>query len=609
MASMENFVVSARKYRPATFDMVVGQASITNTLKNAIRNNHLAQAFLFCGPRGVGKTTCARIMAKTINCENLTDTIEACNGCPSCVSFNESNSFNVHELDAASNNSVEDIRSLVDQVRIPPHIGRYKVYVIDEVHMLSTAAFNAFLKTLEEPPAYAKFILATTEKHKIIPTILSRCQIFDFARITIDDIARQLEFVARNENIQTEYDALHIIAQKADGALRDALSIFDQIVSFAGTNVTYKAVVENLNVLDYDYFFAMTNHILEGKTTDILLLYDEIIGKGFDGSHFIGGYSSHLRNLLMCRDAKTIKLMDVGENIRQKYLDQSKKCHPGFILKALDLSNKCDISYRNSNNKRLHIELTLLQIAGLLNNSADITSAASVVTMPATPPAAAQPTPGVISTPAPASNPLAPVNQAPAVAASSPAPSTTPASTPPATQNISTSAPPASAPPPGVSPPFTPKTLSIKSPRPADEDDEKKKDSLSEFDTERPEEAFSLADLEHVWEKLKENYKNSSPTIFSALNTYPPILTDDGLTIEIGVDNLIQQGQIIDQKPQILSFLRKSLGNYAVTFTVVIKEVKKVQKAYLPAEKFQKMLEKNPDIEKLRNDLDLDLIY
>jgi DNA polymerase III subunit gamma/tau len=291
---MDNFIVSARKYRPATFDMVVGQASITNTLKNAIKNNHLAQAFLFCGPRGVGKTTCARIMAKTINCESLSENIEACNVCKSCVSFNESNSFNVHELDAASNNSVDDIRSLVDQVRIPPHLGRYKVYVIDEVHMLSQAAFNAFLKTLEEPPAYAKFILATTEKHKIIPTILSRCQIFDFARITINDIAKQLEYVAKNEGIETEPDALQIIAQKADGAMRDALSIFDQIVSFAGDKVTYKAVAENLNVLDYDYFFSMTDHILSVNPTEILLLYNQVIDKGFDGAHFISGFSNHL---------------------------------------------------------------------------------------------------------------------------------------------------------------------------------------------------------------------------------------------------------------------------------------------------------------------------
>jgi len=600
---MENFVVSARKYRPATFDMVVGQASITNTLKNAIKNNHLAQAFLFCGPRGVGKTTCARIMAKTINCENLTENIEACNECKSCVSFNESNSFNVHELDAASNNSVDDIRSLVDQVRIPPHIGRYKVYVIDEVHMLSTAAFNAFLKTLEEPPAYAKFILATTEKHKIIPTILSRCQIFDFSRITIDDIARQLEFVAKSENIQTEYDALHIIAQKADGAMRDALSIFDQIVSFAGNHVTYKAVVENLNVLDYDYFFAMTDHILTGNSTEILLLFNTIIDKGFDGSHFIGGFSSHLRNLLMCKDPKTIRLMDVGENIKQKYLEQSGKSHPSFLIKALDLSNKCDISYRNSNNKRLHVELTLLQIAGLLHSPESISSQPAAPALvrpgvqPAAQPAAAPPQP--VSRPVDPAQPSANVVQEPAASKpasiaredKAPAPAPKPIATPPALATA-------------------PKSFSIKINKPLEDEDEKKKDQLISAgeEEERPEDRFSEDDLIEVWVKLKENYRNTSASIFTALNTHPPVILDD-FTLEIGVDNMVQKDHIIEQKPQMLSFIRKSLNNYALNFTVVIKENKKVQKAYLPAEKYQKMLDKNPDLEKLKNDLDLDLIY
>lgn len=590
---MENFVVSARKYRPATFDMVVGQASITNTLKNAIRNNHLAQAFLFCGPRGVGKTTCARIMAKTINCENLTENIEACNTCKSCVSFNESNSFNVHELDAASNNSVDDIRSLVDQVRIPPHLGKYKVYVIDEVHMLSQNAFNAFLKTLEEPPAYAKFILATTEKHKIIPTILSRCQIFDFSRITIEDIARQLEFVAKNENIETEYDALHVIAQKADGAMRDALSIFDQIVSFAGSNVTYKAVVENLNVLDYDYFFAMTDHILNGHTSEILLLFNTIINKGFDGSHFIGGYSSHLRNLLMCRDAKTVKLMDVGDNIKQKYLDQAGKCPAGFLLKALDISNKCDISYRNSNNKRLHVELSLLQISALFHSPQTVVPAgAASPSMPASaPPSASSPAVTPPATTATASYPTPPAT----------APSVAPPATP---------APPASKPAPTQQAP-PPSTFSIKINPTSSDEDEKKKEQLTSLDEEeeRPEDQFSQADLTALWEKLKDQYRNTSPGIFTALNIYPPVMVDE-ITIEVGVDNLVQKDSFFEQRPQILSFIRKQLNNYAINFTVVVKETtRKVQKAYLPIEKYQKMIEKNPDVEKLKNDLDLDLLY
>ncbi|MDR4987466.1 MAG: DNA polymerase III subunit gamma/tau [Bacteroidales bacterium] len=367
---MESFIVSARKYRPATFDMVVGQRAITNTLKNAIKTNHVAQAFLFCGPRGVGKTTCARIMAKTINCQNITENIEACNECDSCKSFNDSHSFNVHELDAASNNSVDGIRTLVDQVRIPPQVGKYKIYIIDEVHMLSQQAFNAFLKTLEEPPAYAKFILATTEKHKIIPTILSRCQIFDFARITVEDITGQLAYVAEKEGVSAEKDALHIISQKADGAMRDALSIFDQIVSFTGNSITYQQVIENLNVLDYDYFFRMTDLILEEKTTDILLLINDIIQKGFEGADFITGYGSHLRNLLVSKDPATLNLIEASDDIRKKYAEQSAKCPKTFLLHALEINNRADVQYKTSSNKRLMLELALLQIAAQLKKKA-----------------------------------------------------------------------------------------------------------------------------------------------------------------------------------------------------------------------------------------------
>lgn len=367
---MDQFIVSARKYRPATFDMVVGQRSITNTLKNAIKTNHLAQAFLFCGPRGVGKTTCARILAKTINCIHITENIEACNECDSCKSFNDSHSFNVHELDAASNNSVDGIRTLVDQVRIPPQVGKYKIYIIDEVHMLSQQAFNAFLKTLEEPPAYAKFILATTEKHKIIPTILSRCQIFDFARITINDITKQLAYVAEKEAIDADSNALHIISQKADGAMRDALSIFDQIVSFTGNRISYQQVIENLNVLDYEYFFKMTGLMLEEKPADILLLIDEIIQKGFEGADFITGYGAHLRNLLVSKDPATVKLIETSDDIRKKYIEQSSKCTREFLLIALDIINKADVQYKTSNSKRLTLELALLQITAHVKKKA-----------------------------------------------------------------------------------------------------------------------------------------------------------------------------------------------------------------------------------------------
>lgn len=362
---MENFIVSARKYRPSTFNTVVGQSHITNTLKNAIKNNQLAQAFLFTGPRGVGKTTCARILAKTINCMNLDESIEPCNKCESCVSFNRSASFNIHELDAASNNSVDDIRILVEQVRIPPQVGKYKVHIIDEVHMLSQQAFNAFLKTLEEPPEYAKFILATTEKHKIIPTILSRCQIYDFKRIGVKDIAEHLKYVAESENVATEPEALHIIAQKADGALRDALSIFDQLVSFTGRDLKYKHVVENLNVLDYDYYFRIAGHLYEGQLFDALIVLDKIIESGFDGQHFLSGLGAHFRDLLVCSDEKTVVLLEVGDRIKEQYLAQARQLDIPFLLKALDIIQKIDFVYKTSNNKRLHLEIALMQISGL----------------------------------------------------------------------------------------------------------------------------------------------------------------------------------------------------------------------------------------------------
>ncbi|MDB5014924.1 MAG: polymerase subunit gamma and tau, partial [Daejeonella sp.] len=341
---MDNFIVSARKYRPATFQTVVGQAHITNTLKNAIKNNQLAQAFLFCGPRGVGKTTCARILAKTINCQNLTPEGEACSICDSCVSFQHGNSFNIHELDAASNNSVDDIRSLTEQVRIPPQAGKYKIYIIDEVHMLSSSAFNAFLKTLEEPPSYAIFILATTEKHKILPTILSRCQIFDFTRIRIEDSANHLAYIAKKEDINYDNDGLHLISQKADGGLRDALSMFDQIVSFSNKNVTYKSVIDNLNILDYDYYFKLTDALTEQNVAQTLLIFDDILSHGFDGNHFITGLASHFRNLLVGKDPVTIKLLEVSEGIHQKYLNQSQKTSASFLISGLNIANQCDLN-------------------------------------------------------------------------------------------------------------------------------------------------------------------------------------------------------------------------------------------------------------------------
>jgi len=362
---MENFIVSARKYRPDTFQTVVGQASISSTLKNAIKNNQLAHAYLFCGPRGVGKTTCARIFAKTINCQNLSAEIEPCNQCESCMAFNGNRSYNIHELDAASNNSVDDIRNLTDQVRIPPQIGKYSVYIIDEVHMLSTSAFNAFLKTLEEPPHHAIFILATTEKHKIIPTILSRCQIFDFNRIKIHDIASHLANVAKSEEVQIEGEALNVIAQKADGAMRDALSIFDQIVSFSGKNISYKDVISNLNVLDYDYYFQLVDLFLRNDISNSLLLFNEILDHGFDGHHFITGLSSHFRDVMVCKDPITIQLLEVGGDIKEKYKVQASHCENDFLISAMQIANECDFQYKASQNKRLLVELATIKISQL----------------------------------------------------------------------------------------------------------------------------------------------------------------------------------------------------------------------------------------------------
>lgn len=365
---MSNYIVSARKYRPTNFDSVVGQSALTTTLKNAIATGKLAHAYLFCGPRGVGKTTSARIFAKTINCLTPNEHGEACDHCESCVAFNEGRSYNIHELDAASNNSVDDIRALIEQVQIPPQIGRYKVFIIDEVHMLSQAGFNAFLKTLEEPPAHAIFILATTEKHKILPTILSRCQIYDFARMEVPDVVAHLKHVAEKEGYTYEETALNVIARKADGGMRDALSIFDQVAAFTSGNITYRQVIENLNVLDYDYYFDLTDTLLQRDIPKVMLTLNEILSKGFEANHFMSGLAAHFRDLLVSRDAQTLPLLEVAETVRQRYAEQAQRCAPTFLYRALKLCNDCDINYRASNNKRLLVELTLIQVAQLLED-------------------------------------------------------------------------------------------------------------------------------------------------------------------------------------------------------------------------------------------------
>ena len=581
---MENFVVSARKYRPITFDTVVGQGSITNTLKNAIRNNTLAQAFLFCGPRGVGKTTCARIMAKTINCLNPTENMEACNECESCRAFNNNASFNIYELDAASNNSVEDIRSLVDQVRIPPQIGQYKVYIIDEVHMLSAAAFNAFLKTLEEPPAYAKFILATTEKHKIIPTILSRCQIFDFKRITVDDIAKHLAYVAQSEGVSAEPEALNIIAQKADGALRDALSIFDQMVSFSGKNITYKDVIDNLNVLDYDYYFQIVDHILQGHTSDILLILNDIISKGFEPQHFVSGMGNHLRSLMVCKDPSTVQLLEVSEQLRQRYLAQSQACPMPFLIKALEINNKCDIDYRAANNKRLHLEIALLKMCALCSQALNMPAAqAQPVPMPQNRPAQ-QPVPQQASQPKPQPQPqLAsqqpPVQQPPQ----------------PTVQQLVSQ--PQSQPQPVVRPRGTTSSISInKAMQQAEQKSEEKEDT---WDT-----PFTQEQLTASWTDFVSRYKNISPNFAAALGKYTPNLMK-GSEIHFSVDNLLFERDT-EGVTALKHHLKNSLHNNQFKLVPELMERPAEIEAYTDKDKFEKMVEERPFLRNLQTELKLE---
>lgn len=600
---MENFVVSARKYRPITFDTVVGQGSITNTLKNAIRNNTLAQAFLFCGPRGVGKTTCARIMAKTINCLNPTENMEACNECESCRAFNNNASFNIYELDAASNNSVEDIRSLVDQVRIPPQIGQYKVYIIDEVHMLSAAAFNAFLKTLEEPPAYAKFILATTEKHKIIPTILSRCQIFDFKRITIDDIAKHLAYVAQSEGVSAEPEALNIIAQKADGALRDALSIFDQMVSFSGKNITYKDVIDNLNVLDYDYYFQIVDHILQGNTSDILLILNDIISKGFEPQHFVSGMGNHLRSLLVSKDPATVQLLEVSEQLRQRYIAQSQACPMPFLIKALEINNQCDIDYRSANNKRLHLEIALLKMCALCSQALTMPSAqAQPVPMPQNRPATQQQpkataTPsvqsGVTTSPttatAKAPEPVEGPSQRPATAQPQPSNPTIQASAPVSTGSTSAT--------PTIRPRGTASSISVsKAMQQAEQKPEEKEETWDS--------PFTEEQLKASWADFVERYKHVSPSFAAAIGKYTPQLGPK-FEIHFNVDNLLFE-QDTDGMSALKHHLKGSLHNNQFELKPEVMERPAEIEAYTDKDKFEKMVEERPYLRTLQTELKLE---
>ena len=619
---MDNFIVSARKYRPVTFNTVVGQISITGTLKNAIRNNQLAQAFLFCGPRGVGKTTCARILAKTINCLHPTSDTEPCNECSSCIAFNDSASFNIHELDAASNNSVDDIRNLVDQVRIPPQMGKYKVYIIDEVHMLSSAAFNAFLKTLEEPPAYAKFILATTEKHKIIPTILSRCQIFDFKRITVDDIAKHLLFVANSEGVTADPEALHIIAHKADGALRDALSVFDQMVNLGDRNITRELVLENLNVLDYEYYFRIMDYMRDGNYRDTLLIINEVIEKGFDGQHFITGMGEHLRNLLMSIDAATVKLIETSDSIRAKYSNQARTISMQLLIDSLDIINKCDITYRTSNNKRLALEIPLIQICKLSGQMPMQAGIHPPVVQPAvvseTKPlpinvsqqqVIAEPTPAAV---VPAPNTVVTIPEP--VEVQVPAPDTIPVTAPIATpiavaevvQQTETVKEPEAVEMPEHDIPVQShhrSSFSIKSVMQSDQLAGSVKADLVKDRTG----AFTFGQIEEALLRFAELKKFDSALFYSALTSYKAVLQSDNVLL-MTVGNTVLAKELNDRRNLLLDFLREELKNDFITMQVIVTEQPTETKKYMTdRDKLDAMAAQNPNVNRLRDQLNLEL--
>lgn len=585
---MDNYIVSARKYRPSTFRSVVGQKSLTTTLKNAIQSNKLAHAYLFCGPRGVGKTSCARIFAKTINCLNPTADGEACNACESCRAFNEQRSYNIHELDAASNNSVDDIRTLIDQVRIPPPIGKYKVFIIDEVHMLTTAAFNAFLKTLEEPPHHALFILATTEKHKVLPTILSRCQIYDFSRISIADMVEHLQYVSSQEGVTAEPEALNVIAQKADGGMRDALSIFDQVVSFTNGNITYQAVIDNLNVLDYEYYFRLTDAILSGNVRASLLILNEILGKGFDGQNIITGLAGHFRDLLVCRDESTLVLFEVGASIRERYKEMAKHCPDQLLFKAIELANACDLNYRASRNKRLLLELTLIQLCQLTQVAVDDKKKALIE-----PIAGTNPSSQAVNSGQPQQPP-----QAPSVTAAAGAP-----------QVMSTHMP-SSVPAP---PPSTAPNPARKTARPMGI-------SMKEIGVEKPKQQTVQQATTNVKEvvtpfdndSLVREWDNYAATIDkkvylknTMINCKPTL--QENYYFEVAVHNPGQQEELINNAIHILPFLRQHLNNSRIQMRVRIVEGNEKHLAYTSTEKLELLMKINPTLGRLRDEFNLTL--
>ncbi|WP_195399479.1 DNA polymerase III subunit gamma/tau [Bacteroides finegoldii] len=617
---MENYIVSARKYRPSTFESVVGQRALTTTLKNAIATQKLAHAYLFCGPRGVGKTTCARIFAKTINCMTPTADGEACNQCESCVAFNEQRSYNIHELDAASNNSVDDIRQLVEQVRIPPQIGKYKVYIIDEVHMLSASAFNAFLKTLEEPPRHAIFILATTEKHKILPTILSRCQIYDFNRISVEDTVNHLSYVASKEGITAEPEALNVIAMKADGGMRDALSIFDQVVSFTGGNITYKSVIDNLNVLDYEYYFRLTDSFLENKVSDVLLLFNDVLNKGFDGSHFITGLSSHFRDLLVAKDAVTLPLLEVGASIRQRYQEQAQKCPLPFLYRAMKLCNECDLNYRVSKNKRLLVELTLIQVAQLTIEGDDVSGGRSpkktikpVFTQPA---AAQQPqVTSAASASQTAVHQQTPVRQPQTPVAAQVVSSSTSSSSS-SSSNSTTSVPSQSA---GIAqrgqgerkiPVMKMSSLgvSIKNPQ---RDQVTQKEMMPQpgkvQQTVEEDFIFNDRDLNFYWQQYAGQLPKEEDSLTKRMQMLHPVLLNNSTTFEVVVDNEIAAKDFRNLIPELQNYLRVQLKNSKVVMTVRVSEPTETVRPVGRVEKFQMMAQKNQALMQLKDEFGLEL--
>ena len=569
---MENFIVSARKYRPQNFDSVIGQTSITNTLKNAISKNQIAHAYLFCGPRGIGKTTCARIFAKTINCQNPGSNIEACNECESCESFNESRSYNIHELDAASNNSVDDIRSLIDQVRVPPQIGKYSTYIIDEVHMLSASAFNAFLKTLEEPPAHAIFILATTEKHKILPTILSRCQIFDFNRIRSEDIVSHLAYVAKQENVNIEPESLNIIAQKADGAMRDALSIFDQMVSFSGKDILYKTVLENLNVLDYDYYFRLTQNFIQHDISSSLMIFNEILGKGFDGHNFINGLSNHFRDLLVCKDEVTLPLFEIGDSVRDQYLEQTRNCPVDFLYKALDICSLADINFKSSKNQRLYVELTLVKLC--------------MLTMPAN---------ETIE-----KKKIEKENKKEEKPEKEEQEKAEPQSkSPDLVRNGKTKYKPST---PSIGRIINGKLSSATKQQDADQS----QSLANKKKQEKQIEDFSREELMEKWLRFAEVMRKDKPRMATTLKASNPVIKDD-FVIEIEMSNSVQEDDFnLMIKADLANFLRQELKNDNIKIVTFVPETNKEKTLYTDEDKYKYLSEKNPNINKLKQRLNLD---